>query len=292
MNKKELIKKLEDIEWEEFEVKEAKLGVPKSTWETISAFSNTAGGWLIFGVKKSNNSFSIVGVENPEKIEQTILSTLRSENKFNKIIETKNKKYDVGGKIILAFYIPQKSPRDKPIYFNSQKNTFIRTGSGDQRATPEEVDNFFRNASFEEKDKEFTKKRIKDLDMETVTRYHRLFKEVNPAHRYNSLTLTDFLHKLNVLKEGKVTYGGLLVFGSEDALAEEMVNFRTEYLEIPGKSYSDAKTKYTYRISSEKNLFTTFFDVYERLAQKIDVPYSVKVFVMMIRLTYKPLEKH
>ncbi len=43
VNKKELIQKLQDIEWEDFEVKEAKAEVPKSSWETVSAFSNTAG---------------------------------------------------------------------------------------------------------------------------------------------------------------------------------------------------------------------------------------------------------
>ena len=32
MNKEELIKKLEDIEWEDFEVKEAKSEVPKSSY--------------------------------------------------------------------------------------------------------------------------------------------------------------------------------------------------------------------------------------------------------------------
>ena len=47
MDKTELIKKLEDIEWQDFEVKEAKLEIPKNAWDTVSAFSNTAGGWLI-----------------------------------------------------------------------------------------------------------------------------------------------------------------------------------------------------------------------------------------------------
>ena len=42
MNKQELIQKLEDIEWEDFEVKEAKSEVPKNSWETVSAFLNTA----------------------------------------------------------------------------------------------------------------------------------------------------------------------------------------------------------------------------------------------------------
>ena len=40
MNKKELIHKLQDIEWEDFEVKEAKSEVPKDSWESVSAFSN------------------------------------------------------------------------------------------------------------------------------------------------------------------------------------------------------------------------------------------------------------
>ncbi len=53
MKKQELIKKLQDIEWQDFEVKEAKSAVLKNSWETVSAFSNTAGGWLIFGVSKS-----------------------------------------------------------------------------------------------------------------------------------------------------------------------------------------------------------------------------------------------
>jgi len=43
MNKQKFIQKLGDIEWEDFEVKEAKLEVPKNSWDTVSAFSNTAG---------------------------------------------------------------------------------------------------------------------------------------------------------------------------------------------------------------------------------------------------------
>jgi ATP-dependent DNA helicase RecG len=56
MNKSELIKRLEDIEWEDFEVKETKSEIPKNAWATVSAFSNTAGGWLIFSVSKKGKS--------------------------------------------------------------------------------------------------------------------------------------------------------------------------------------------------------------------------------------------
>ncbi|MFW5852841.1 MAG: RNA-binding domain-containing protein [Nanoarchaeota archaeon] len=276
MNKQELIEKLEDIEWEDFEVKEAKSEIPKNSWQTVSAFSNTAGGWLIFGVSQKGRSYAITGVNNPEKIEQDFTTTLRNGDKFNKKINVESKKYDFDDKIVLAFYIPAKSAREKPIYFNTQKNTFIRTASGDQRATQEEIDTFFRTASFEEKDKELCDCTLKDLDESTIEIYRQYFLSVNQGHRYNGLSTKDFLKKLGVLKDGKVTYGGLLVFGTQDALAEHLVNYRIEYLEIQGTSYEDAPTRYSFRISSEKNLIMTFFDIYERISKKIDIPFSIK----------------
>ena len=276
MEKSALIEKLEDIEWEDFEVKEAKSEIPKSSWETVSAFSNTAGGWIIFGISKKGKSYDIIGVSNPEKIEQNFTTILRNGTKFNKKVNVKSKKYKFNDKFVLAFYIPQKSSREKPIYFNSQKNTFIRTGSGDQRATQEEIDSFFRTSSFEEKDKELTGYQLKDLDKTSIEKYRIYFSNVNPGHRYNALTDSDFLHKLGILIDNRVTYGGLLVFGSEDLLIQTMTNYKIEYLEIPGTSYEDAPTRYSFRISSEQNLFITFFDIYERLIKKVEIPFSIK----------------
>lgn len=276
MKKEELIQRLEDIEWEDFEVKEAHSEIPKSSWETVSAFSNTAGGWLVFGVRKEAKNYTFIGVNNSEKVSQDFTNILRTGDKFNKKIEVKYKKYIFDGKHILAFYIPQRHPKDKPIYFNSHKNTFIRTASGDQRATAEEIDSFHRNASFEEKDKEMTNRTLHDLDKNTLEQYRNYFTLVNPGHRYNSLSQEKYLEKLSVLKNGKVTYGGLLVFGSEEALAQELVNYRIEYLEIQGTSYEDAPTRYSFRISSEKNIFETFFEIYERLSKKVEIPFSIQ----------------
>src|SRR3989338_4939779 len=100
MNKQELIEKLQDIEWEDFEVKEAQSEVPKSSWESVSAFSNTAGGWLVFGVKKSGKEYELLGIKNSEKISHEFLGVLRSGNKFNKKIISKAKKYLITGKNI------------------------------------------------------------------------------------------------------------------------------------------------------------------------------------------------
>ena len=53
MKKEELLNRLADIEWDDFEVKSASGELPKSIWETVSAFSNMSGGWVVLGVSRS-----------------------------------------------------------------------------------------------------------------------------------------------------------------------------------------------------------------------------------------------
>ena len=275
MNKKELINHLEDIEWEDFEVKEAKTEVLKSAWETVSAFSNTAGGWIIFGVKKERKNYRVIGVDNPGKIEQDFITTLRG-NKFNKKITVKSKKYIISGKSVRGFYVPSVSAKDKPVYFNSQINTFIRTGSGDQRATMEEIDAMYRNSSFDKKDEEITTCTIDDLDTKTIERYRTYLKNIDPEHRYNLLSTRELLEKLRVIVSGKVTIGGLLVFGKEDTINNVLSDFRIDYLEIMGTSYDDAPSRYNYRLPREENIYDYYFSIFERLFKKIEIPFKLK----------------
>ena len=51
MEKAELIELLKRYEWNDIEFKRAQRGVPNSAYETVSAFSNTEGGWLVFGIR-------------------------------------------------------------------------------------------------------------------------------------------------------------------------------------------------------------------------------------------------
>lgn len=273
MDKKKLLERLEELEWEDFEVKEANNSVPKNSFETVSAFANTNGGWLVFGVKQLSKKFEITGVESIEKIEQDFITALRGE-KFNQKIKVSSRRYSVDGKIVLAFYIPASGK--KPVYFNSRKNTFIRTGSGDQRATDAEIDAMYRDSAFGTKDKELTDFKFEDLDPKTVEDYKIYLGNVNPEHRYNRLSSEALLEKLQALVNGKVTVGGLLVFGTEDNINRLLTDFRIDYLEILGTSYSDAPTRYSYRLSEEENLFRFYFSIFERLIKKIELPFTLR----------------
>lgn len=145
MEREELIKRLKDIEWDDFEVKEARNELPKNIWETVSAFSNTSGGWIVLGIRQKGKSFSVHGVDNAEKLEQDFLGTLRSQ-KFNIRLSPIARQYMIDGKKVLAFYVP--SSTQKPVYFGNPFNSFIRMGSGDQRATESEIMAMYHDQSF------------------------------------------------------------------------------------------------------------------------------------------------
>ncbi|MBO4738014.1 MAG: winged helix-turn-helix transcriptional regulator [Bacteroidales bacterium] len=64
MTRTELFTRLKDIEWDDFEVKEAVTELPKNIWESVSAFSNTSGGWIVLGVKQMGKKFEIIEFQN------------------------------------------------------------------------------------------------------------------------------------------------------------------------------------------------------------------------------------
>lgn len=273
MTKEELISKLSDTEWEDFEVKTARAEIPKNSWQTVSAFSNTAGGWLVFGVKQTGKKYEITGVKTPEKIEQDFINTLRSE-KFNIPIIPECRKYSLSDKTVLAFYIPLSDK--KPVYYNTQANTFIRTGSGDQRATKEEIDAMYRDQAFgTHSAKEIYKSTLKDVNEASYERYREYLSRFNPSHRYNRLQKEEFLQKLRILTDGKLTIGGALVLGTEDIIQQAIPDFRVDYLEIPGSNYSEAKERFTYRIDEQENLWEYFFAIFDRLRRFLDLPFKL-----------------
>ncbi|MCD6355473.1 MAG: putative DNA binding domain-containing protein [Prolixibacteraceae bacterium] len=273
MTKEELIQKLSDLEWEDFEVKAARAEIPKDAWETVSAFSNTSGGWLLFGVKQIGKKFEIQGVTNPEKIEQDFLNTIRG-GKFNVFVPTKQEKYTVDGNTVIAFYIPVS--KNKPVYYNSLANTFIRRGSSDQRATNEEIDSMYRDQTFGTKTSEIaTGTSRKSINDASLSRYRDYMSRFNPTVSYNRYNEADFLQKLRIMDGDQCTLGGLLFLGNRDAIERFFPDFRIDLLEIPGTSYSNAKVRYTFRIDEYDNLWEYYFECISRLKSKVDVEYKM-----------------
>ncbi|MDR1918234.1 MAG: putative DNA binding domain-containing protein [Tannerellaceae bacterium] len=274
MNKKALLQRLSDIEWDDFEVKKASVELPKNVWETVSAFSNTSGGWLILGVEQEGNRFEVSGVGNPEKMEQDLVTVLRSQNKFNVLINPECRKYEIDGKTVLGFYIP--SAERKPVYFNTLQNTFIRKASGDHRATSYDINTLLREQSFgtmSAKAVEGTS--VASFSKASYRSFRDYLKRMVPELSYNTLDDDTFNQKLQLVKDGMLTYGGLLFLGDNMEIQDRFPDFRVDYLEIPGLSYADAEPRYTFRIQEQENLWEYYFVLFQRLRIYADNPLHI-----------------
>ena len=277
MTKEELLTRLNDMEWDDFEVKEASGGLPKSMWETVSAFSNTAGGWIILGVKekKTENSseFIVNGVANPEQLEQDIVTTLRSRTKFNAPVSCKALKFTIDDKDILAFEIPLSPHR--PVAIKSNGEVYVRTGSGDTLATDMEIDAIVRDASFGAKSEmEVPGSGFKDINPDSIASYRSYLRDFNRPLSFPTLGDEEFCRKLNiVLSSGRLSYGSLLMFGKRDSVLDALPNFWIDYMEVPGHSYATAPQRYTYRMPEQENIWESFQLIMHRLRNFVDAPY-------------------
>lgn len=277
MTRDELLSRLNGIEWKDFEVKEAKNDIPKSAWETVSAFSNTSGGWIIFGIKEAKSAgksiFEIQGVEHSEKLEQDFVNVLRSSGKFNQRISVQPAKFEFDGKIVLAFYIPMSEY--KPVYIGTPYNTYIRLGSGDQRATEFEVRAMQRDQAFGKKSNEAVfASCYDDINQNSFQDYRSYLRMFNPDLSYNTLSDAEFAVKTGIMSNGLLSVGGLLMFGNIDAILRFNPDFHIDYLEIPGTSIHNATTRYTFRIQEQENVWEYFKIILQRLRTRIDNPYS------------------
>ncbi len=277
MTKEELLTRLNDIEWDDFEAKEASGGLPKSMWETVSAFSNTAGGWIILGVKERDNGtrteFIVNGVKDAEQMEQAIVTTLRSRTKFNVPISCKALKYKIDDKTILAFEIPLSPHR--PVAIKNSGEVYVRTGSGDTLATDIEIDAIVRDASFGAKSEmEVPGSDFGDINLESLASYRSYLRDFNRPLSFPTLSDEEFSRKLNiVLLSGRLSYGSLLMFGKHESVLDALPNFWIDYMEVPGNSYTTASQRYTYRMPEQENIWESFQLIMHRLRNFVDAPY-------------------
>lgn len=272
LTREELIVKLQDIEWDDFEAKASRTQLPADVWPTVSSFSNTSGGWILCGVAQHGKKFEIEGVENGQKIESDFNTTLRN-GKFNQVLVTQNRKFVIDGKMVIGFYVP--SSNLKPIWFNSPKNTFIRVGSTDQRATDLEIMALYHDQSFGIKsDQTVEDTSFEDINQNSLDTYRRCIRYDNPSFPAANATDQEFCYEAGIMsrKTGLLTYAGLVMLGKKSSIREHLPAFWVDYIEIPGTSYDNASQPYTYRMQEQENIWEYYNAILQRLRLYCDNP--------------------
>ncbi|OGW98107.1 MAG: hypothetical protein A2Y04_00480 [Omnitrophica WOR_2 bacterium GWC2_45_7] len=282
MNKNQLLKKLSGIEWDDFEVKESRAALPQDIAKTISAFANTIGGYVVFGVKEDDGKFIINGVENPDKIQNDFITLLRGE-KFNIPLSSKGDVHRIDCKIVLVFRIEEMPRQAKPIYFGGDiRNSYVRIAASTQKASKSEVERMLREASEKTSDsmrlEDFD---IEDLDNEAIEMFRNVLKLEHPDHPFNTCTKTEMLLGLQAIDGSKkkkhcLTAAGLLLFGKSLRILNQFPSYFIDFLVIPAKHGQDVETRWVERYSSEQSIIQTYVQIYDRLRKRIPVPFALK----------------
>jgi len=289
LNREELIKRLQGYEWNDAEFKKAQRGVPDNAYETVSAFSNTGGGWLVFGIEDGNDGFKIVGVIDVDKVQNDFLSVLRGGQKLNRVICCEEQLLDCDGKPVLVFFVPEASRQDKPVYLgNDIRKSFIRRGGGDERCTREEIERFVRDAAVERADGECI-----DLDPEhcfdsaTLDWYRRIFNERKPSAEPTQSDV-EFLHEWGFVieKEGelKPTRAAILLFGSNAALRQHLPRpvFDCQWSNVP-KDQVTPEVRWADRLVAEENLLQSWRALVEKFMARSSTSFDLDPATMQRR---------
>lgn len=265
MDQEELIEILKTHEWRDVEFKEAQQQVPKSAYETVSAFANTEGGHLVFGVRKENEDFEVVGVLDVDKVQNEFLSTLRQPDKISVVLDIKEGLYKHGEDHLLVFYVPEAHRSNKPVHLNRDiRRSFVRKGGCDIRCSDSERNRFLIDASAERYDGQAL-----DLDPNTCfdtesIKWYRSNYEGRMGNRsYVEFPDQDFLAEMGLLveqaKKRVPTRAAIILFGSNAAVRQilprpivDCQHFNLELVEV------DTGARWIDRIIIEENLITAW----------------------------------
>ncbi len=135
------------------EAKKATGGLPRSIWETYSAFANTSGGVILLGVleDKQDKTLYPVDLPDPKRLIAQFLDGVNDPRVVNKnILKKKDVRVDVvDGKEIVVIRVPRAKRIEKPIYIgkNPLVGTYKRVDEADIRCDEGEVQKMLLDAA-------------------------------------------------------------------------------------------------------------------------------------------------
>ena len=278
MTQDELMALLNAHEWRDVEFKEAQREVPRSAYETVSAFANTEGGHLVFGVRQSGQDVQIVGVLNVDKVQSDFLTTLRQQDKISVLVDVREELHNYQDADLLIFHVPEVHRSAKPVYLNGDiRRSFIRSGGSDMRCSDSERDRFLMDAATDRYDGQAVEFKLENaFDKESI-KWYRAMYEGRPGNRScASLSDVEFLEQMGLVVECAdvrlPTRAAILLFGANpkfrQLLPRPVVDCQRYH---SPKERADTSERWFDRLVLDENLIRTWRalidDWYSRFAE-------------------------
>lgn len=282
MDRDELLRRLSGFEGIDFEVKAAIGGVPDDAYKTVSAFANTSGGWLVFGVSERRGSYTVTGVSDPDRMQNDFVTACRSPEKFSRPVDILPRLLTIEGATVLCFRVPSASRFDKPVRVRSRKTweSYVRIGSADHLCSLEEEARFLRDASLESfDDQPANGATIEDLSPRAIRWFRGLLAERRPERASLELDDTSWLSEAGLMREGGTpTHAAILLFGRDRALAR-LKPAGVLDLRIVDETWMEGSPEHRWddRELYEDNLVGTLRGAFEQLTRRLPQPFALDV---------------
>lgn len=260
------------------ELKEAAGGVPKSLYETYSAFCNTNGGSIYLGIRENKDKDNeIIGISSPKEYIKQIFDTLNNKSKVsaNLLLDSNFEIIDVDGKYVLKIDVFECGRGKKPIYLNNIiTNSYKRNNEGDYLVSKDEFlsminDNYSLSNDSEVNTWGFG---FEDIDMDTLKAFRNIFNTNNPNNIYMNLDDEIFCKKIGILKKNKdyefvLTNAAVLFFTNSIAITTIFPNYFLDYQENLLSA-----SRWDYRLTSiDINWNGNIFEFFRRVINKIQI---------------------
>lgn len=259
------------------EAKKALGGLPKSIWETYSAFANTLGGVILLGViETADKTFDSVNLPNPDSLIREFWRIINNPLKVSVNILAGKDVYveEVDGDRIIVIKVPRADRADKPVYVdNDIRNTYRRSGEGDYRCTYEESQAMVCDAAIQSQDMRLIRGMgLNALNSESIRSFRQRMKLYRPGHMWERLDDEAFLQKIGAVGESggslRLTSAGLLMFGNRQDILCAYPNYALTYREQLDTEGHCADTAWN------GNIYEFYYWVYNKLQQDVKTPVS------------------
>lgn len=204
------------------EFKKATGGFPKKeVRKTLSAFGNTDGGIIVFGVEeKEDKTLSVIGAQDVADLQERM--TNLSVEDMNLVLRLDYHLLKIAGNTVLAIYVPKCENRLKPYYIKEiglPHGAFVRDGNTDRRMTEEEMKSYVRNAQGDDFDGRCADEIVKaDLSITKIENF--LKKSAKKVGRVFNSVDDVILKNIGVARECdgilRPTIAGYLIFANQN----------------------------------------------------------------------------
>lgn len=201
----------------DIEAKSAVNGLPKSIRSTISAFSNTDGGVLLFGVDEEDG-FSTVDLADPGQLATDLAAALNDE--FEPPVRALINLMDFEGRTVVVAEIPGIPFEQRPCFYKGagiSAGSWTRSGATNRKLTSYEVHVLIASRGQPRDDERpVAGTSINDLDDESLNRFVARLRATRP-NAFGDLDDRDILRRTRVLVDDDgqevLSRAGLLSLG-------------------------------------------------------------------------------